>query len=214
MVEIDWRLPARLRRPVHQELQRQRRRRRQHEAIVQFKRHSLYPEGKRTPALKPAKVNIGAEHHTGDVYREGRPFLAASVPPYAGSFLSGKAPVPPPAPKKRPAAIKASLPPTPPPARRAVVSRPKSSVASLPAQLREAPRKIAALSGERDVPYQWAAAQVERAKAAPVSVAPPRRRRFALPLHVSIWPFKAAAEGVPTSKKKVRPNDSLTSSSL
>jgi hypothetical protein len=66
------------------------------------------------------------------------------------------------------------------------------------------------MSGERDVPYQW---QAGAKLAAPlVNSAPPRQKRFALPLHVSIWPFKVkAAASAPTSKKKVRNPDSLTS---
>lgn len=194
-MEIDWRLPARLRRPVHVELQRQRRRRRQREAIVQFKRRPLYPlRDGASVAKTPVPANVGVEHHTGDVYRSSRPFLVASVPPYAGSFLRGK----PVLPARSLAKSTAPAKPVKPPVHVSTTPKPRIVAASK-------------LAGERDVPYQWATAQPTRP--APVSVTPPRRRRFALPLHFSIWPFKAASVGGETTKKKVRHSDSLTSSS-
>lgn len=89
MVEINWRLPARLRRPVRDELERARRARQVRQAVVGFKRRpiALPSDSRRSVANRS---NVGAEHHTGDVYRDGRPFLAASPPPYAGSFMRGK----------------------------------------------------------------------------------------------------------------------------
>lgn len=102
VVEIDWRLPARLRRPVRDELERARRARQARQAVVGFKRRPIaLPSDGRRPVSN--RSNVGAEHHTGDVYRDGRPFLAASPPPYAGSFLRGKAVV-------RPAAKSAKAP--------------------------------------------------------------------------------------------------------
>jgi len=198
VVEIDWRLPARLRRPVRLELNRQRRLRRQREAIVQFKRRPLYPLQNTSGAARPAApANVGAEHHTGDVYRSSRPFVGASVPPYAGTWLRG-----------RPAA----------PPRQIPAPRPSTSLRVNASQRRPdaAPVRVSALSGlpaamagERDIPYQWARAAAPRVSAPRLS--PPRRRRFALPLHISIWPFKNAAPAAAPSKKKVRNSGSLTS---
>lgn len=207
-MEIDWRLPARLRRPVRLELARQRRKKRQREAIVQFKRRPLYPlSNEARVARPPGPANVGAEHHTGDVYRASRPFLAASVPPYGGSFLRRKSKL------RYPAAKRTML--------------PAASASQPPRAMKPTKQPIVGrsiLSGERDVPYQWAApvakspSPVAGVEAAPVT---PPRRRFALPLHLSIWPFKSAAvrpgqpvAGQATTKKKVHNSDSLTSSFL
>lgn len=183
VVTVDWRLPARLRRPVHQELARQRQRRRQREAIVRFERRPLYTSSDQSRVTSArAQARTGVEQHTADVYRAGRPSLVTGVPPYAGSYVRAKAPTP---------------------RAQSVPVKPKSV---------RRPSPVAALSGERDVPYQWATPPAA-APAPPVAelVRAPRRS-FALPLHVSIWPFKRSAkELVATSKKKVQNSDFLTS---
>lgn len=185
VVALDWRLPARLRRPVHQELARQRRRQRQREAIVRFERRPLYapsdlpgrPAGRPPVNSATVRPRVGVEQHTADVYQAGRPLLVAGVPPYAGSFLRGKAPVRLPAPPL--------VRPTPPRA-----------------------TKVTALAGERDVPYQWATPSAS--PPAGLAVRAPRRG-FALPLHLSVWPFKRGVkQPVTASKKKVQNNGFLT----
>lgn len=184
VVEIDWRLPARLRRPVRDELERAKRARQARQAVVGFKRRPIVPlgDGRRSASNRS---NVGVEHHTGDVYRDGRPFLAASPPPYAGSFLRGKTV------KRQPASAQ-------PPPRLRLAS--KASVGK--------PDII--LAGERDVPYKWQAPATD----APRKAASAEKDRFALPLHFSVWPFKhkrrgADGVGAPASKKKVQSTDLL-----
>ncbi len=197
VVELDWRLPARLRRPVHEELKRQRQRRRAREAIVQFERHPLYPATTQVPITSsPVRPNRGAEHHTGDVYQSGRPSLNATVPPYAGAFVRQKAVVSHTSPRRVPVSKQAHLP------QRSPVQQKK------PAVIKK--QSLPLLQGERDVPYQWTTPSAKAASPSSPRITP-RRRRFALPLHISIWPFRGTgAETLETSKKKAQNSDSLT----
>lgn len=179
VVEINWRLPARLRRPISQELQRQRQKKRQRDAIVGFERRPLYAPGLSHDSRSIAQFrhNVGAEHHTGDVYRERRPLLSASVPPYAGSFLRGK--TRPRDPTHRTIGVKTA-------------------------------HRSAVLPSERDVPYKWQIKTPVVVKPAPAP-AVVRRSQFAMPIHLSVWPFKKKnAETMVTDKKKVQNSDSQT----
>ena len=65
VVELTWKLPVRLRRPVSDEFRRR--------AVV---------------TKRPAEWQrqMGVEHHTGDVYRNSRPEIRLPEPPYAGRF--------------------------------------------------------------------------------------------------------------------------------
>lgn len=187
IVEVDWRLPARLRRPVRQELQRQRRRRQQREAIVRFDRRPLYTSGNQAQATKsPVRIKAtGVEQHTADVYRENRPRLSSSIPPYSGSFLRAKT---------RPKVTLVNS------------SGPRKNIQLVKKPAPQAKPLI--ISGERDVPYQWDTAKVAQEATAAVV---PARRQFALPLHVSLWPFKRFSSRAPLAdKKKVQNNDFLT----
>lgn len=180
VVEVDWRLPARLRRPVRAELARQRRRKRQRDAIVRFERRPLY-----TSTVGRPKASV--EQHTADVYRAGRPSLGTAVPPYAGSFL-----------KRSANAVREE---------RLSANRTEQPAARTQKKSSSRPT-LTALSGERDIPYAWNAPKSHTAPK--LSVASPRRR-FALPLHISVWPFGSGEkEAVPTSKKKAQNSDWLT----
>lgn len=167
-VKIDWKLPARLRRPVGAELRRQRvaARRGQPDAIA-FKRHALYP--------------ADSQQHTADVHRAGRAKLRVSLPPYAGHVMRRAATTP-----------------------QAAPARPAEPVATHPAPTPK--HSAAALTGERDIPFDWQA--VPPATRQPIT--PPLRqpstvaeppRRLALPLHLSFWPFRR--EPADRLKKKV-----------
>lgn len=220
-VQVDWRLPARLRRPIRQELERERRKRRQRQAIVQFERRPVISSVPTAPPnyrrrLTAPRENVGAEHHTGDVYRHSRPEIAVTVPPYRGSFARrfGAA---------RRAATNRPGPVAAQPSRQAASSptqSPRQHVARpMPARRRTvAPKQQThvPVTGERDMPFNWAEyGEVPRARLMPeassmsASVIAEPKRRFALPLHFSIWPFGRGgeAEAVPvateaTSKKK------------
>lgn len=86
VVQVNWKLPARLRKPIRPQLQKQRQEQRKKAAIVHFERRPLTTQTvKAAPAYK-REVNIGAEHHTGDVYANTRPQKRVALPPYAGSF--------------------------------------------------------------------------------------------------------------------------------
>lgn len=226
VVSLEWKLPSRLRRPIRDELARQRQLRRQREAVVQFKRKPLYvmPETKAAPTPK-RPGNIGAEHHTGDVYRASAPSVRLALPPYAGRFMRGvrgarvptaRSRVPSsPKPVPKPKAV------VPPPAAQQRTARPvqRIGVSQSPNRRRSTPGMPLAV--ERDVPFSWKSLASTKPSTPPSVVEPAReqaaapaavvawdqeqqemaaiqqpKRRFALPLHFSIWP-------VASSKKKV-----------
>ena len=176
-VKLDWKLPARLRRPVRAE-----RTRRRSATVVEsadsvtFERHALYP--------------ADSEQHTSDVHREHRPKVRISQPPYAGQVVQRSVGSGQPAPVT--------------PRRQA---KPAPAKVAQPASVPEPKAVPALLQGERDIPFDWqamptqAVEPVAPAADAGQTVAQPTRR-LALPLHFSFWPFKRepAAERL---KKKV-----------
>ena len=176
-VKLDWKLPARLRRPVRAGLKRQR----SSAAVespeaVTFERHELYP--------------ADSEQHTSDVHREHRPKVRISQPPYAGQVVQKSVGSGQPAPVT--------------PRRQA---KPAPAKVAQPVHTPEPKAVPALLQGERDIPFDWQAMPTRAAEpaapqaAASHTVAQPTRR-LALPLHFSFWPFKRepAAERL---KKKV-----------
>ncbi|MFH1354128.1 MAG: DUF4012 domain-containing protein [bacterium] len=68
VVELSWKLPVRLRRPVSDD----------------FKRRTITTK-------RPTRVQkqMGVEHHTGDVYRNSRAEMRLPEPPYTGKFSRG-----------------------------------------------------------------------------------------------------------------------------
>lgn len=202
VVKVDWKLPARLRRPVKQELARQRRKDRQRQAIVQFERRPIYSElPSQYPSYRAKPTQLGAEQHTGDVYRDGKPALQLPVPPYRTSFTTAARPLS--------AAPSSKLGPQIPPAAARKVAPPKHRAPARPAPL--------GLGDQvRDVPYAWQAANVQKKipaelelishsrAAAPSAIQAPRRR-FALPLHFSIFPknFLPRRRATAPVKKKI-----------
>jgi len=211
-VTVDWKLPARLRRPVRSELARQRRRRNKTES-VQFKRRALYSDG----VARSSRKNRGAEHHTGDVYRSAKPQLRIETPPYAGAIARSLSAQPP---RKRVSGVGA-----PSRSRQRQVSTtqarsrefeprplrvPVANSPTLPARQDSAHilRHTLGLA-ERDVPFDLnamsqrepalaeldGAVETESRNEVSLSdgydqheVALPRGR-FSLPLHFSVWPF-------------------------
>lgn len=235
VLRIQWQLPARLRRPVREELARQRRARVQRDAIVQFERRPLYADVTSGPPRSPSTTlgvpAVGVEHHTGDVYVHSRPELALPPPPYAGlvvrSFSSQSVPV-------RGGVLDGA-------AARAGRRRAERA-ASWPAVKTE--RRVAGSANrvaeaERDVPYAWSARErqtiVAGAKAQlgldrqplafvetldrerpahqdearpagrPLGVVERPRRRFALPLHFSIFPFSRLFSRAETARPDTSP---------
>lgn len=195
VVAPDWRLPARLRRPIRQELDRQRRKARVRRAIVQFERRPIYSSLPNTHPSYTGKAprNTGAEHHTGDVYKYSQPGTSLVIPPYQGKH------------KQQPAINR----PTPKPVRQTAttalpkkiprIQTPVLRVPPLPTKL-VIPKQVPVIAPERDVPYTWPQAK---------AVAPVKpKKRFTLPLHFSILPLNLLpkrAEGlhVPPKKKLV-----------
>ncbi len=165
VVQFDWKLPARLRRPVRYELERQRRKRRQQQAIIQFERRPLYSElpskyplysMRRTP--KPKR---GVEQHTGDVWRENKPGASVMLPPYGNMLAQSKRMTP--------------------PARGTNKTK----------MMQPKPVKVL-ITKERDMPYEWEDKK-QKPDGAEIKVneqnaIQPPKRRFALPLHFSIFP--------------------------
>lgn len=204
VLELQWRLPARLRRPIRQELAKQRRMTKQKAAIVAFERRPLYSEVPTShpnygrPVVDPE--NRGSEHHTGDVYLRSRPNVAISTPPYRAARPTSKSArlTTPPAPRLKPV-------------RRSVVAQKVHQLPPAPA----GPSPLAQLGNDvRDVPYRWAQSNttaapdpalfVNEAKQLLVPVKLPKRR-FTLPLHFSIFPWrkKSVSSTEDSSKKKL-----------
>ena len=80
VLKIDWKLPARLRKPVRAQLKAERAERRSR-VLKGFYRRPLNTQRLTT------EVNRGAEQHTGDIYRESEPQLRLVAPPYTGSVM-------------------------------------------------------------------------------------------------------------------------------
>lgn len=204
VVELSWQLPARLRRPIKEDLERERRKRRQREAIVKFERHPL---GTQLPTEKVAvaktRTATGVEQHTADVYRQTSPKLKVIMPPYGGGFV-------------RRGGASAMM------SRKTARKQVGSNVAGdvqrrmvvKPVKRRQrkaeevvVPEKVVSIAGERDVPFDWKSLIGEEKKKETDAVSvEPSRRRFSLPLHFSVWPFSESHQVVAAgeSKKKVR----------
>ncbi|MEX2054765.1 MAG: DUF4012 domain-containing protein [Candidatus Andersenbacteria bacterium] len=221
VVKLEWQLPARLRRPVREELARERTKQRRRQAIVQFERRPIYSELPTSPPhyrSAPAKIQPpGVEQHTADVYRNSPPDRALPPPPYQGRLARQAAP-----PRRIPAPARPR--PVQPSAQKQVVKRPqpprRPAAATLP---KPSPLPLLG-TAERDVPFDWqqlATATPARSQAptnpspelslierapAKVEVRAPKRR-FALPLHFSIFPrnllpARTSTTTVPASRKK------------
>jgi hypothetical protein len=192
-VQVEWRLPARLRQPIRTQLAKERARQRQRQAIIHFDRRPLHtqpllraePETKDSVggfSLPQRRVfNRGAEHHTGDTYMRSRPQLQVAAPPYVGKAATQAGPTWLPS---RAAGIAA---------RQARASKPKRRD-----QVRSGTAGQSAGRSwlrERDVPYQWQAEQAtgqedvadvieEREQGAEQEP----RKLLAIPLSLSLWP--------------------------
>ncbi len=96
ILKVDWRLPARLRKPIQPQLLAQRAAKRA-KIMGGFARRPLTT--RRLVSDMPLS-NTGAEHHTADIYRDSVPSLRLVAPPYVGATLKGRlhgAPTPSPA---------------------------------------------------------------------------------------------------------------------
>jgi hypothetical protein len=186
VVKVDFKLPARLRKPIHQQLAQERRRKQQQQAIVRFERRPVITEHVQTKQ----QPNVGVEHHTGDVYRHTRPASRVSIPPYAGRFAKQLVAAARPKPKPLPVRSVAQAPvpkprPLPQPVKPVQIARPKAAMKHMPS----------ILGAERDVPFDWSAltpasypprSEAEVIPPAPEPVKPPT---FSLPVSFSIWPI-------------------------
>lgn len=205
-IQMAWKLPARLRKPIREQLAKERQQKKQREAIVRFERRPLNTQIVGNPLKKIAPPqNRGAEYHTGDVYTTSRPLSRVSLPPYAGSFarrLTSKS-----APKvqrSRPAPVQSQkLSPSSRISQRPTVTSTTRKPVSM-----GMPRKVSVppFTFERDVPYAIGAHHVpiEQEYVEPVSevirepVIEQPKRMFALPFSFSFWPTSLFS-----SKKKV-----------
>lgn len=200
-VALQWKLPARLRKPIREQLQKERHLKKQRQAMVHFSRRPLVTQ---PPAglVSRGPRNQGAEHHTGDVYKNSRPAMRVTLPPYAGRVarrMASSKPVRPMTAFKKPA------------------SAPKR-VTRLPATVlrnRKVSQPKAFFSYDRDAPFTSVRASVPVAyqphiqtepeavyqtevtdlAAAPVVEKP--KRMLAMPFSFSFWPVSLFS-----SKKK------------
>lgn len=142
VVKLNWKLPARLRKPIAHELAKERFKQRQEAAIVNFERRPVI-----TKALSIKNVpNRGAEYHTGDIYRHSQPQRRVALPPYAGRFA------------------RTLTPPSVPPKRKNIPAR--QAVPPIP-KVKHTPVAV-----ERDVPFNWPTVQLPAPLTEPVPLAP------------------------------------------
>lgn|GEM_PF-899606 len=81
VLRVDYKLPARLRKPIHKQVKQSRTAKPKKRNAVNFERRTIMTE---LPSSKPPSYrgNRGAEHHTGDVYMKSRPDAKLMSPPY------------------------------------------------------------------------------------------------------------------------------------
>lgn len=113
VVQVEWKLPARLRKPVREQLTQERAQRRRRRAVVEFQRRPLHTQALLTADTDSKRVGNRVRPPTRRFFGSipsaqnqdvaaSRPKLQLAPPPYIGSFVSQKAPVAsPPAPKRR-----------------------------------------------------------------------------------------------------------------
>lgn len=205
VVQFEWKLPARLRQPIRQQLAKERRKKHEREAIIRFERRAIHTRpllvaghqkkesaaGIRLP--KRRFFNIGAEHHTGDTYRYTRPQLQVAAPPYVGRGA-------------RPPARQTSLSVRNQARRGPVQGRMKQRTSSTPASYRQSKRPPAqamprqSFITERDVPFKWpeTASRSQPPTSFDQDIFAPvdkdseirlPRRFLSIPLSLNIWPI-------------------------
>ncbi len=228
IVRVAWKLPARLRRPVRQEIIRQRKHQRRRRAIVQFKRHALYddvsrdmkatnaPGSQRLSNHRPSKGN---EIVTNDIYIKALPGIQVGPPPYAGAAVNkvlgevgnfGSPKKTAPARGDRGILRRSTI-------KQRHVKRPEDSVQTnrMPVQTDLVFAKTKSVNmnpnfliAERDVPFTWGQGTTSTSPAEVHlrdRIVEPKRR-FTLPLHLSIWPGNRSDEQakLKSIKKKLR----------
>lgn len=201
-VQLEWKLPSRLRKPIRDQLAKQRaQKRRRNAAAVSFARRSIRTQpllvADRDSQVPGARVqkprrffNRGAEHHTGDMYKQGKPELHVAAPPYIGRIArrySGS--------KTKPVQPKA--------AGSRAVARPVSSV---PVSRRGHQGTVVPIASERDVPMQWSESSATTTPSDEGLFSPIRRPKRVIPgVTVSLWPgnwFGRKEKVAATGKKK------------
>lgn len=230
-VEVNWKLPARLRRPIREQLQKERRKKKFRQAIVQFDRRPintrpLLVAGNEEQLTKDHGVvlpqrrvfNRGVEHHTGDTYKHTKPKLHVAAPPYVG-----RAARPATSTMRRVSNISRRPTPQAPPHSRPRVMQParpqRKIVPSLPKPSPKRSQKQLPWLADRDVPFSWGetkkpqrivvedhAETYEAAESVETRALQKPRRRLSLPFNVQIWPFSSERDNVSpkTGKKKVQ----------
>ncbi|MBI1833724.1 MAG: hypothetical protein HYR90_02770 [Candidatus Andersenbacteria bacterium] len=188
VVQVEWKLPARLRKPVRQQFAQERAQRRRRQTVVQFQRRPLHTQallaadrdsartGNRV--RKPTRRFFGdaLSAQTSDVTEASRPQLQLAPPPYVGSF---------------------------------VASRPtQSKASSVSAPRLKKQKTLSYTTGERDIPItigDGAPVQATNNEDLFVQVKP---KRVAAGVTFSLWPGnwfqkQPAAKQPQTSKKKL-----------
>lgn len=230
VVQVEWKLPARLRKPVREQLEKERQQKRRRRSIIQFDRKPIHtrpvtrssPPQQRTvdggiSLPRHRLFNRGAEHHTGDVYRSTKAQLQIAAPPYVGN-LSAKASGarPPkkqakPAPRASDVTLKRSKAPA--------LKRRRRPTHSAPVARQQTPRasygKASASDwfSERDISYDFTKtnARKEPSKGLFVEVDDERevaikkpKSVFSLPFSVSFWPRKPEGDVPVRASDKIR----------
>lgn len=204
-VQLEWKLPSRLRKPIREQLAKQRaQKQRRKAAAVSFARKPIHTqpllvaeEDSRQPGgrvRKPRRFfNRGVEHNTGDVYSQGKPDLHVAAPPYIGRVARREAGTH--SSSARPASRQ--------PAKQVVR---RKRVPAAPRRTVPAPAMPVA---ERDVPMQWDTSSVSPTHAEEGLFAATNRPKRVMPgVTFSLWPGnwfggrKERKEKVPSAAKK------------
>lgn len=218
VVQVDWKLPARLRKPVREQLAKERRARRERSSIIRFERKPIRTRpflvaeneghGRRIQMPKRRLFNRGAEHHTGDTYKHSRPQLHVATPPYVGRFTRRTVAA---ASTPRPASPAVRADQAGGETRRVQKTAAKSidqmrrgAAPTMPARRADAPgirrtpkRQQQGWYGERDIAFTWPQDTHAAAGSAPAEaksdmfvepVVAKPKRFLALPFSLNIWP--------------------------
>lgn len=178
-VQVEWKLPARLRKPVREQLKKERAERSRRQAVIKFDRRPIRTRvvARSSSFDSEDKENRGAEKHMGDTYRHSKPNVQVAVPPYKGKAVSRR-------PLKKSAGMKTD----------AMRQRPRMQ--------QRVPKKVAVASGassgvsswtagERDVPYDWrgqGGGKVKKTEKLEIGLDDRQDEGLSLPFSFSLWP--------------------------
>ncbi len=197
-VRVGWKLPARLRRPVAQQLAKDRKKKHEREAIIRFERKKIttpkiWNIEKRKIKSRAVGISLPTHHffhtkperHTGDTLRDTAPKVRITLPPYGSPPFQGGV---------RGGGRNNALPhPTHPPlekGRRRLHIVPKKHTKTV------IPTMPEPLFTERDIAYEFAPSP-HPIRGEGVDGYPQLPPQVSLPFSVSVWSIRGMRQGIP-----------------